>query len=288
MAFCAEPAATGCRPMRVQPEDGRAAVVRRHEDGHAHQHVLEDRLVVAQVPLVLHPELGEGAAAHDGHARERARGHQAPGDGQRVHGAAAEPLHVDPGRAHAARGRGHGLGQVAAAALVAIAHRLLAAVEHVLDARGIDALGGEEPAQRHGRRDLRGEVLEQHVGGERGVLGVARRDRADAAARRPGRAAARRRHRPGARRAGSSRARSAGVTSGCPASAAWDWAVKPGSSVTRSNSSAALRRPSSSSSGTISPCGPVRGATGAACHHGRGRSRSTSGWRAPSRTWVGG
>ena len=95
---------------------------------------------MTQVPLVLHPELGEGAAADHGHAREHARGHQAARDRQRVDGPAAEALDVHPGGAHAAGLLGHRLRQVPAAALIAVAHRLLAAADHVVDGPGIDAL----------------------------------------------------------------------------------------------------------------------------------------------------
>ena len=114
--------------------------------------------------------------ADHGHTLEHAGGHEAAGQRERVQGTAAEALDVDPGGADAARLGGHRLGEVAAAALIAVAHRFLAAIEHVVDRCRLDALGGEEPAQRHRGGHLGREVLEEHVGRERGVHLVARDD----------------------------------------------------------------------------------------------------------------
>ena len=57
----------------------------------------------AQMALVLHPELGQRAAADHGDRVEHARVHQAAGRGKRVDGAAAERLDVGAGGADAAR-----------------------------------------------------------------------------------------------------------------------------------------------------------------------------------------
>ena len=155
---------------RVEPQHRRPAVVARDERGDAGQHVLDHRVPRGEVPVVLHPELRQRGAGHHRHPVEDPGRDERPGDDERGDGPAAEGLHVGAARVEAARPLGHGLAQVAPAALVAVADRLLARVEDVLDRRGFGEPVGDERAERHAGRGLGGEVLEQHVRGERGVL----------------------------------------------------------------------------------------------------------------------
>ena len=90
-------------------------------------------------------------------------------------GAAQKSLDVDAGGEVAAGEFGDGLGHVAAAALVAVAHRLLRATQHQVDVAQVEALHVVQQLV-HGQcaGDLAAEILQQYRGGEGFVLGVAR------------------------------------------------------------------------------------------------------------------
>ena len=159
----------------VEAQPRRAAVVGFDQRRRAGQDVLEDGQAMVEMPLELHAELGQRTAGHHRHPAEHAGGDEARRHHQRRHGSGAEVLHVGarcPGQA----GRlGHRLGHVAAAALVAVADRLLAAAEHELDRLRVDAVAVEEVEQRQRGRRLRGQVLQDDGGGEGVVVVVGRR-----------------------------------------------------------------------------------------------------------------
>ena len=118
------------------------------------------------------PSLPSEPARHDDDALLDARLDQGRRDHQRVHRRRAERLHVDGARPHEPAFLGDRLGHVAAAALVAVAHRLLAASDRVRDGRGVDVGARQQVAQRVHAARLDREVLEQHVGAERLVVVV--------------------------------------------------------------------------------------------------------------------
>ena len=102
----------------------------------------------------------------DDHARVDTGGDQRPGDDERVHRPAAEGLHVAPGGVHAAGLLGDRLGEVAAAALVAVADGLLPAADHVGDVLRGEPGRPEQVLQGEGAARLAREVLQEHGGGE--------------------------------------------------------------------------------------------------------------------------
>ena len=114
----------------------------------------------------LHPQLGQRPAGDDDDARVDARGDERAGDDERVHRPAAEGLHVAPGGVAAAGLLGDRLGEVAAAALVAVADRLLPAPDHVGDVLRGEPGRPEQVLQGEGAGRLAGEVLQEHRGGE--------------------------------------------------------------------------------------------------------------------------
>ena len=78
----------------------------------------------------------------------------------------AECLDVGAGGVDAAGLLGDRLAEVAAPALVAVAHRLLAAADRVGEVLGREAGVAQEVLERKRAGRLAGEVLEEHAGGE--------------------------------------------------------------------------------------------------------------------------
>ena len=163
------PGGHGVAAQGIQAQPGRGAVIGADQNGHRRQYVLQNGLIVLHVAAVLHAQFGQCAAADHEDVREHAGGDQAAGNRQGVHRAAAEALDIDAGGRLAAAHLGHRLGQIAAAALVAVAHRLFAAVEHVGDVQRVDGFLRQQRAGGQDGGRLAGQVFEQHVGGERGV-----------------------------------------------------------------------------------------------------------------------
>ena len=117
------------------------------------QHVLEDGRVVLERAFELHAELAQRAAGDHRHPVVDARRDERAGDHERVDRRGAERLDVAPARLGDARRLGDRLAEVASAALVPIADRLLAGADHVLDGRGVDAGRRQEmPGRVHRAR----------------------------------------------------------------------------------------------------------------------------------------
>ena len=176
------PGGHGMTTQGIQAQPGRGAVIAADQDGHRGQHVLQDGLLVLHVTAVFHAQFGQRTATNHDDVRKHAGADQAAGDRQGVQRAAAEALDIDTGRRLAAAHFGHRLGQVAAAALVAVAHRLLAAVEHVGDVQRVDGRVSQQRAHGQDGGRLAGQVFEQHVGSQGGVHLVRGVETADAAA----------------------------------------------------------------------------------------------------------
>ena len=134
---------------------------------------------MGEMPLELHAELGQRTAGDHRHPAEDAGGDQARRHHQGRDRSGAEVLHVGARRPGQPGRLGHRLGHVAAAALVAVADGLLAAAEHELDRRRVDAVAVEEVDQRQRGRRLAAQVLEDDGGGEGVVVVVAVRTAAD-------------------------------------------------------------------------------------------------------------
>src|SRR4029453_7610480 len=103
-------------------------------------------------------------ARNDDDARVDARRNEGAGDDERVNGPAAEGLHVAPGGVDAARLLRDRLGQVAPAALVAVADRLLPAPDHVWNVRRGEPGRLQQVLQGEGARRLAREVLQEDGG----------------------------------------------------------------------------------------------------------------------------
>ena len=131
-----------------------------------------DGLVMLQMAAVFHPQLRQCTATHDGYLREHARTYQAAGYGQGMHWTAAKAFDVHASGGLAAAHLRHRLGQVAPAALIAVTHRLFAAVEHVGKRQRIELFLDQQGAHGHHRRGLAGEIFQQHISRQRGVFGV--------------------------------------------------------------------------------------------------------------------
>ena len=212
-----------------------------------------------------------------------------------MHRPAAERLDVAARRARAARPLRDGLGDVPAAALVAIAHRLLAAADDVAD---VGARRPRPAAPAGGA--ARGRPSPCTRGSRAGPGRSACRPRR-------GRAASRRAGRPSTPSSGTAPCRSmrsrstsaatpagtagrpeARPTTGCASSAIRARSATSRSSPRRSKPSHAARSPRNSSSGMISPSAPNRarrrsgaGATASAC-----AARSST-LTLPMKTWFG-
>src|SRR5919109_3156056 len=112
----------------VEAQPWRAPIVCADENRHASQHILKDRLSALEMPLELHPQLGQRAAPQDDDLPEYLRADQTSRDRQGMDGATAEPFDVRTGRHGATAHFRHRLGQVPAATLVTIANCFFAAV----------------------------------------------------------------------------------------------------------------------------------------------------------------
>ena len=123
------------------------------------------------------PSLASEPPATTATRLEDARRHEAGRHHQGGDGRGAEVLHVGSRRLPETGRLGHRLGHVAAAALVAVADRLLAAAEDVLDRVGVDSPGVEEMHQGQAGGRLGGQVLQHHGGGEGFVVVVGRAHR---------------------------------------------------------------------------------------------------------------
>ena len=165
-------------PDRVEADHRGRVVGRPDEDGHAGEHVLEHGHAVVERAGELHAELGERPAGHDDDPLVRPRLDERSSHDQGVHRRRAERLHVAAARVTSPPPSAIALRERAAAALVAVAHRLLAATDRVVDPLRleIDALA-EQPKSLDAAR-LAAEVLEQHGGLERLVEVVGRGKRA--------------------------------------------------------------------------------------------------------------
>jgi hypothetical protein len=87
-------------------------------------------------------------------------------DDERVDGTGAEGLHVGAGGVHTAGLLGHGFAEVAAAALIPVAHCFLPTADGIGEVFGREAGTAEEMLQRERACRLAREVLEEHPGGE--------------------------------------------------------------------------------------------------------------------------
>ena len=150
-----------------------------HHDSHPGEDVLEDRCVVREQTFELHPELAERPTRNDDDPVVDAGLHECTGEDQRVDRSGTERLDVAAARLNQAGGLRDGLAETSAAALIAVADRLLARSHHVGDRLGIDPrVVEQEPGRVHSARLAR-EVLEQHLGRQRLVERVVAGEGAD-------------------------------------------------------------------------------------------------------------
>ena len=162
----------------VEAHDRSAAAARADQDRQAGEDVLQDRRARPQRPGELHPQLGERPARDDGDVVVHPGRDERGGEDERVHRAGAERLHVGSRRVSAARLLGDRLAEVAAAALVAVSDRLLAAAERVRELVRGEAGRAEQVLERERPGRFARQVLEQNGCTERLVLVVRRPDRA--------------------------------------------------------------------------------------------------------------
>ena len=129
---------------RIRTDDRRFAIGATDKNGHARKNVLEHRHAVLERTEELHPQFRQRTAGNDGNSLVDPGLDQRRGKHERVNGPGAERLHVTAGCVTQPCRLRNRLAERAAAPLVAVADRLFATADHILNRVWLDAVARKQ------------------------------------------------------------------------------------------------------------------------------------------------
>ena len=122
---------------RIQPQASLAGFGRAQDHSKTAENILQDRHAFLQMRFEFHPELGQGSPGDDSNSITYARLNQAGAVNHRVQRTGTKGFCIRARGVFAAGLFCDGLGEIAATAVVAIAHGLFRTANDVIDFPGI-------------------------------------------------------------------------------------------------------------------------------------------------------